>query len=215
MGKRKSPSYYEHQKNNARAVRRRAEAPERAAQYQQQQQQQQQQQPQQEEEEQEQDVVAPVPSSPGPFVFSPDDNDDNAPPDLGLYFESLQRQSLGGPRSDQRVMLEVTPTENPTTAEDADVGGGILRLFGQAETSGLVIPGPSRHAGSQLTLQQKPFAGSDTLEHVNRILVDNGFGTFDTMSNAGVIAHYKPCSNGPSINIINPAWSFGWASRST
>lgn len=93
---------------------------------------------------------------------------------------------------------------NPTTAEDPDVGRVVSsRLSGQASVSGLGIPHASSNAGPQSTLQQKPFAGSDTLEYVNEVLVREGFGTFDTMSNESVIAKYKPCSNiGHQLSIL-------------
>jgi hypothetical protein len=69
--------------------------------------------------------------------------------------------------------------------------------------SGLVIPRESSKAGSQLTAQRKPFAGSDTLERVNQTLVDQGFPEFDKMSNGGVIRHYGECSTeGHAMKIL-------------
>jgi hypothetical protein len=78
------------------------------------------------------------------------------------------------------------------TPDRGSSGGGIPRPFGQAGASGLVIPNASRHAGSQLTT--KPFAGSDTLERVNKALVDQGFPEFNYVSNEYVIRHYGECS---------------------
>jgi hypothetical protein len=63
--------------------------------------------------------------------------------------------------------------------------------FGQASTSGLVIPQVSRRAGSQ----QKPFRGSDSLEEVNWLLVREGLPEFDKISNDYVIRHYGACSD--------------------
>lgn len=90
------------------------------------------------------------------------------------------------------MKLDAILAKNPTTAEDADLGVVSHVPFGHdAGASGLVIPHATTHAGSQSI---KPFAGSDTLGYVNRMLVGEGFETFDKMSNEKVIAHYGKCS---------------------
>jgi hypothetical protein len=112
-----------------------------------------------------------------------------APEHLGVLFGGPR--PLGGPQSDQRKTLEAIPARNPTTAEDADVRGVVPpRLSGQASASGLGIPRASSNAGPQVKL----FAGSDSLERVNRTLTDEGFLEFRYMSNEYVIRHYGECS---------------------
>jgi hypothetical protein len=77
---------------------------------------------------QQQDVAAPVPSSPGPSSLglwkrpcTPDRGSSPVAPECSPLTPKVQQQFLGGSQSDQRKKLEVTPTKNPTTAEDADV----------------------------------------------------------------------------------------------
>jgi hypothetical protein len=121
--------------------------------------------------------------------------------------QQQQQQSLGGPQSDPRTKPAVTPVGIPTTTAGADLGVMTHAPSGQASMSGLVIPRESSSAGSQLTTQRKPFAGSDTLEEVNRLLVREGFPEFDKMSNDYVIRHYGACSDvGHSLGAFLAEW---------